>query len=172
MREEKYLNAEGDFEGEVEMPEGGWFQLTKEKQTPYIAIPIVVTGDDVDAGKRITWPGWLSDKAFDRTIETLVKCFGFDGDLNSLYAGKQSFAGKAVSFTTEIEEYQGKQRCKVKWINPAGYVHTPTRIDETTAKTLLAGFSKRAKQVAKSVAVEAPKVETQTAPDPEDDVPF
>lgn len=176
-REDKYLNAEGDFEGEVEMPEGGWMQLSREKQTPYIAIPIVVTGDDADAGKRITWAGWLSDKALENTINTLVKCFDFDGDLNSLYSGKQTFDGKSVSFTTEIEEYQGKKRCKVKWLNPAGYVHTPKRIDDVVAQTILAGINKRAKQAAIAAKAEAPTEapkpkQAPPPPAPDDDVPF
>jgi hypothetical protein len=172
MNNDKYVNDEGRYEGIVEMPSGGWLQLSGENQTPYIAIPLKVTGDDVDAGKIITWCGWLSDKALERTIDTLVKCFDFDGDLNSLYAGKQTFKGKLVSFTTKIEEYNGKQRCKVAWLNPHGYSHQVPKLDESTALTLLSGISKRAKEIAKASRSGEPNVPAGNPPSVEDDVPF
>ena len=178
----KYLQSEGTFEGVVTEPAGGWMQLAGEKQTPYICIPLEVTGDDVDAGKTITWQGWMTDKSIERTIETLIECFDFNGDLNSLYAGKQTFVGQPVGFTTAMEEYNGKTRWKVKWLNRAGYVHQPKKMDETTAKTLLAGWQKKALAVASNFKRDPEPTMTKAQPKPglaalkavveDDDVPF
>ncbi len=182
MNKDQYLQSEGTFDGIVIEQEGGWLRESKEKRTPFIAIPIEVVGQDVDAGKTIIWQGWLSDKAFNRTIETLKDCFGFNGDLNALHEGRQTFVGMQVSFTTEFEEFEGKRRCKVKWLNRAGYVHSVKAMDDATAKVLLAGFQKRAMQVAASFGSDPNPTLTQPKQKPglaalkavveNDDVPF
>lgn len=174
----EYLKSEGDFLVVAEKPNSGWLGQSKEKKTPYIQIRFRVE-DGADQGKEITWFGYLSDKAIENTADTLAKVFGFNGDLNALYAGKQTLEGMQARITVEAEEYEGKQRFKVKWLNPADY-DGPPAIDDDTAKALIAGLNKRMMGAAKLASAAAPappaKHRSQGAPpaaqDPGDDVPF
>lgn len=60
--------------------------------------------------------GWLylSDKALPGTVRTLRQAFDFNGDFES---AKEQIAGKECSIVVEAEEYDGKERLKVKWVN-------------------------------------------------------
>ena len=115
----QYLKDVGTFDATVDaLPEGGSYFHVAETGTDGIRIPLVV---DTPGGERITdWVGWFSEAAFTRTIQTLKKVFGFNGDLVALQAGKISFEGMPCQIVTENEEYKGKMRCKVKWLNPVG----------------------------------------------------
>lgn len=54
-----------------------------------------------------------------KTIDSLKAAIGWDGlSLESLQTGDYS---RVVQIETDFEEYQGKQRLKVKWINPEDY---------------------------------------------------
>lgn len=179
-----YLKAEGEFVGEAVKPKSGWLGKSKEKQTPYIQVSFVIVDDVEESGKEITWFGYLSDRAIERTVDTLVECFGFDGDLSALHAGTSSFEGKRARLTVEAEEYDGKKRYKVKWLNPENYERPPS-ISDDEAKILLAGLGKKVAQVAvksraekaantapiakAAVKAQPAKVESDV---PEDDVPF
>lgn len=185
----EYLKSEGEFLAEASKPQGGWLGRSKEKQTPYIQVNFTVVDDVEESGKEIAWFGYLSDKAIERTIDTLVQCFGFDGDLNSLHAGKSSFDGMRARISCEAEEYEGKRRVKVKWLNPVDYERPPS-ISDDEAKMLIAGLGKKVAQaavksrteraanaapMAKAAAKPTPKPAKETAPvvaGPEDDVPF
>ncbi len=69
------------------------------------------------AGKTRTWFGSFSDAAIDRTLDSMRHC-GWDGD--SL-ANVENLQNNEVEIVIEEEEYQGKRREKIKWINkPAG----------------------------------------------------
>lgn len=115
----QFLKQAGTFKATVEaLPEGGsYFYLSKEG-TDGIRIPLIVTTPE---GEFIAdWYGWLTEAAMDRTIQTLAKVFGFNGDLVALQAGKISFEGMPCEIVSEMETYQGKERCKVKWLNAEG----------------------------------------------------
>jgi hypothetical protein len=59
---------------------------------------------------------YLSEKAFERTVKTLVEVFGFDGDFDTL---ERQVVGQRCSITAEEEEDdRGEVRVRVKWINP------------------------------------------------------
>lgn len=178
----EYLQAEGDFLVEARKPKSGWLGKSKEKQTPYIQIGFTVLEDVVNEGAEITWFGYLSDKAIERTIDTLVAAFGFDGDLSGLVAGKTSFEGMRARITVEAEEYEGKKRYKVRWLNPEHYDGPPS-LSEEEAKMLVAGLQKKTLAAAKKAASEQKEVvkasakppsKKEPAPvgPPEDDVPF
>lgn len=174
----EYLQSSGEYLVVASKPTTGWFGQSKEKQTPYIQIRFTVE-EGVDEGKEITWFGYLSEKAIYRTIEVLVAAFGFSGNLNDLYTGKITFDGMQARITTEIETYAGKDRCKVKWLNPAAYSGPPA-IDDSTAKMLIAGLNNRA--MAAAAAARASGLEPKnggpssvakvSGESPEDDVPF
>lgn len=144
----EYLDLAGSFECVVEPPgEAGWFGESGEKATPYIRIPLRVS-DGPYRGKVHVWQGWLSDAAFDNTIRRLKEVFGFNGDLNSLYDGRQTLAGKPCNISTEMETYNGKLRCKVAWLNPPGGGGGAKPMDQAKLSSLLGRLSGRAKAVA------------------------
>lgn len=64
-------------------------------------------------GRSIQWWGYFTEKTEDRTIESMRHC-GWDSD--SL-AELDSLGNNEVDLVIEDEEYQGKWRSKVKWVN-------------------------------------------------------
>lgn len=84
---------------------------------------IVVGFEDSD-GNTISAYLFTSDKAWEYTAEKL-KTLGWDPRENGymfeeLNADPSPIAGNEVDIVTEEEEYEGKRRMKVKWINAPG----------------------------------------------------
>lgn len=65
------------------------------------------------AGKHITWFGYFTDGAVDRTLESLRHC-GWDSDN---LADLDSLGANEVDLVVDDEEYEGKWRSRVKWVN-------------------------------------------------------
>jgi hypothetical protein len=61
----------------------------------------------------ITWFGFFTDAAADRTIEALRYC-GWEGDDFGRLEGLDK---NEVELVLENETYQGKERVKVQWVN-------------------------------------------------------
>jgi hypothetical protein len=60
---------------------------------------------------------WLTDAAFENTMKTLSETFGWNGeDISELNNGELLF-GIECNAVVEIEEYDGKLRPKVKFLN-------------------------------------------------------
>lgn len=119
---EQTLNSAGTFDCRVEMPATGWFVEIGAKATPCVRIPLVVCEGPL-AGQRATFHAWLTPNAFERTLATLAACFRFDGDFAALAADPHGFAGMKCRVVTEMEEFQGRFQCKVKWLNASGQLH-------------------------------------------------
>jgi hypothetical protein len=81
-----------------------------EKDTPFIQIEF----QSEDGSSAITGWLYLSDAAFENTVRTLRDAFKFDGNFETL---AEQLNVKPCSITNEAEEYEGKDRIKVKWIN-------------------------------------------------------
>lgn len=147
------LNVEGTFIAMCEEPSNGWFGEAGENQTPYIRIPLVVNEGDC-LGEEIEWTGWLSDKAFESTIRTLVKAFGWDGDIAALEAGRSNpFAGKLVEIVCEFDTYKGKTRLKVLWLNnPNG--GGAKKMDAGKLASLVRTLGRQSMAIAKTIAQE------------------
>lgn len=79
--------------------------------------------------------GWLylSTAAFERSVQVLRECFGFNNTFETLPV---QVMGKKCAITTEYEKYEGEDRLKVKWINPLRSV-IPLK-DASLLKTLSA----------------------------------
>jgi hypothetical protein len=78
----------------------------------------------------IVWDGWLTEKTFDRTIESLRHC-GWEGsDLSEL----QGLDANEVDLVIEQEEYEGRVYPKVKWVNRAGGLAHKTPLSGDKAK--------------------------------------
>lgn len=177
-----YLNSVGSFEVVVDDPGlGGWFGESKEKQTPFIRIPLTVA-DGPCKGQSIIYNGWLSEGAFENTVTTLKKVFGFDGELRHLYDKTVTFVGMPANITTEIETFESKPRCKVKWLNPPGGGGSGFKpMEEAKLGALLKKLAPKAKAIAKTIPATAPAAKTATAavaatvgsePPDEDEVPM
>jgi len=87
-----------------------------KKGTGYVGVRF-----EDEVGDTITAFLYTSDAAIGRTIETLEQALGWNveahnGDLFSLHE-TDLLVGKQVEIVVEDEEYEGKYRPKVKWIN-------------------------------------------------------
>ena len=160
----------GRYTATVESAELG----QSEKGTPLLALLC-----KTDQGEELTAYLYLSDAAVERTVKTLREVFAFDNSFESVV---QQVTGKPCSIVVEAEEYEGKSRMKVKWINTVGGVSGKPL---ENAVSLLAQLSARAKRIpaaaptaARTAPVAArPAQVARPAPAPkpavlEDDVPF
>ncbi len=77
--------------------------------TPFLALSF-----NTDQGGAITGWLYLSEKALPGSLRTLREAFEFNGDFETVV---EQVNGKACSITVEAEEYEGKERLRVKWIN-------------------------------------------------------
>ena len=105
------LDAVGSFECIVESPQYGWFDETS-KGSKYIRIPCVVDEEGPHKGKKITWLGYLTSKAYENTEKVLEEVFGSNWTWTKI-----PFAGKRVIIVTEEEEYNGKLQIKARYLN-------------------------------------------------------
>lgn len=158
-----YIDAPGNYTCIVKAPGNGWFGEAGEKQTPFIRVPLIVTDDGPQKGREIVWQGWLSDAAFDRTIQTLSDVFGWDGDLGALAKGDHSFEDRECKIVCDTEIYDGKPRVKVKWLNNVNGGSGGKAMDEGKVKGLISRLQSKSKAIAKATASTRP---------PEDDVPY
>ena len=86
--------------------------------TPHVAVLFEDAGGD-----RITWYGYLSDAALERTIKSL-QALGWDlvannGMVDSLN-GTDLLVGRDAEVVVDTEVYNGEVRHKVKWVNEPG----------------------------------------------------
>ena len=102
------MYATGDFraqalEGSLGYSKGG----TEEVAVQFLLL------EGPDEGKSITWWGYLSDGAADRTLESLLFT-GWDGEDVSALTGLGS---QDVVLKIEESTYQGTKKTKVAWVN-------------------------------------------------------
>lgn len=102
MLQDGYYNAKA-VEAELGFTNGG-------KEQVAVLFEIV---DGEHKGQRITWHGYFTEKTTDRTLESLMHC-GWDGEDASKLEGVTK---NVVSIVVEQEEYDGKMRAKVQWVN-------------------------------------------------------
>lgn len=75
--------------------------------------------------ERLNWVGWLSPAALENSMETLVNVLGFNGndsidDNGNLTDARALAYGEQVKLVVDIEEYNGKQRPRIQWVNRLG----------------------------------------------------
>jgi hypothetical protein len=89
------------------------------KNTP--AIKAVFEIEEHGQKKRITWTGWLTQKAAENTFDTLFVLGWNLKDAAELFRGQAGGAleiGKQVKLKIEEETHDGKTFPTVRWINP------------------------------------------------------
>jgi hypothetical protein len=179
----------GRYTCKVTAPVNGWFGEAGEHNTPYIRIPLIVTEDGDGEGDRLTHQAWISDKSLDRTVKNLAEVFGWDGDIEALakLTNTGPFVGQECSIVTEEEEYNGKKRVVIKWLNTAG--GGGKTMESAKAASLARRLAERAKKAAATAGDERsdrppgearrnpppPAKRQPSDPDldaPEDDIPF
>lgn len=142
--------------------------------TPHIAVLF----EDVN-GDRITWYGYLTDKALERTIESL-QILGWDpaehgGDLSSLN-GTDLLAGAECEVVVEAESYEGETRMKVRWVNQRGGGGLGAPMDASEAATFASQLRGKIMGAAKPMPSKEPGPAKAPAgsveDDPDDDLPF
>ena len=189
--EKTYLNTVGIFECIVQAPgldgDGksfGFISQSKKKGTPCVHLRLTVTEGDHN-GEITATDLWLSENSEDNTTARLAEVFGFDGDYRKLHEAKPGFTGMKCQIETENElGSDGKNRVKVKWVNPSGGGKSKSKAMEASkvesifakiniakhkaiAKTATAAL--KASGAAPVVAAAAPAGD---GPPESDDVPF
>ena len=107
----------------------------------------VVVTLEADDGANHIWNGYFTDGTIERTVESL-RHMGYDGgDLNDMKLTER------VELVIEPEEYKGKVRDRVKWVNKIGSGPKPV--------ANMRALSMRVQDVAK-----------RKAPVQKDDIPF
>jgi hypothetical protein len=68
-------------------------------------------------GRRLPWFGYFTDDSWTRTMDSL-EIAGFEGDDVEQFAKQE--VDKLVSITVDHNEYEGKTRARVAWVNKPG----------------------------------------------------
>lgn len=90
------------------------FGKSSKKQTPLVTVAFEILRGP-DAGQRISWLGYFTDKTEKRTLEALRIC-GFAGDDIDKFADQRPT--NEVEIVVEIERGEDdKERAKVAWVN-------------------------------------------------------
>ena len=85
------------------------FTNSSEKGTPGVEVVFNIL-EGPDKGTNVVWRGWMTEKTRVRTAESLEAC-GFDGENDATVTKNE------VYIVIEHEEYEGKTRPRVAWVN-------------------------------------------------------
>jgi len=107
--------------------------MSKEKGTLSVKMCF-----ETDAKEVLYHDLWLTEKCFDRTMDTLRGVFGwFNDDVREFYDNHNALADVEVELAVEEEEYNGKTSWKVKFVNPVGgSPDAVTQMDAETARKI------------------------------------
>lgn len=100
---------------------GHGFSEAAEKKTPYIWIEFKFDDAKGPNGEDLTikYKGWLTEKAIKYVFDTLRGALRWEGKSLSELDGPfaDSLNGRKAKLTTDMEEYEGKSRPKLKFVN-------------------------------------------------------
>lgn len=163
-----WLNEVGTFRARA-VGEPEWKE-SKEKGTPYIEVMC-----ETSAG-RIRWKGWLTPGGLPQTVKGL-RAMGWQGtNLEDL----STVGSKEFEIVTKSEPYNGKDYCKVQWVNDldgAPVQSSQGGMDEAKRKKLARDLQGSIRALGPAPA---PKPAARPAPAPapsaftgtDDDMPF
>jgi hypothetical protein len=86
-----------------------------------------------ESGQHISWYGYFTDATSERTIEALRFCGWRGQDLSDL-SDIGNDPSVEVSLVIEQEEWEGKVRAKVQWVNRAGGLAMANPLDQGQAQ--------------------------------------
>lgn len=113
-----------------------------------VELGILTPGADFNV---ITWYGFLSEKALERSIESL-RYMGWKGDDISDIQGLED----EVDLVIEDEEYQGKTTTRVRWVNKIGGVNLKAPLTGDDAKSFGASLKDRIRALDAAKGVKKP----------------
>lgn len=93
------------------------FGYSSKNRTPQVVLTFSIVGGNND-GAVVQFTGFMTDKAIDRTMEYLATV-GFVGD--DLDGFNDQTPHGRVEIVTEVEEYKGSKRARVKFINSGAF---------------------------------------------------
>lgn len=122
------------------------------------------------AGEKLTWYGYFTDAAFDRTIESLRAC-GWTGSSLDEFSADHLPAGFAnqVELVVQHEEYQGKTQVRIAFVNSIGSgVALKSAMDAAQARAFAAKMKGRIAALSGGIppAKVAPKAVPRPRPAP------
>lgn len=144
-----------------------------------VGVELALTGDGY-VGTSLTWYGYFTDAALPFTIKTL-RTLGWQG---SDLADLSGIDANEVELVVENEEYEGKNRTRVKFINAIGGLSMKEPLPADRAKAFAAAMKGKIlgveqangqrPQAAKSKPSSAPAPRANPEPKPaaDFDVPF
>jgi hypothetical protein len=104
--------------------------IKSKNGTTALEVAFEFTEPSTDRVEHLPWQGWLSEKALDNTMDTLVNVLGYNGskiiDSDGVLTDPNAFAyGREVRLVIEIEDYtnekgETKAYPKIKWVNSLG----------------------------------------------------
>jgi len=102
---------------------GGQFDETSTKKTEFVKVCFKT----VETGEIVYWTGWLTEKARERTYESLTH-LGFNADVKLLHGeifDETHLSDKEVEIEVVVEpgyKDPSKEYASVRWVNPVGGV--------------------------------------------------
>lgn len=142
----------GTYEAEVVDAELGVTSTGKEQ----VAVKFNIEGTGT-----IVWYGYFTEGTVERTLESLEYC-GFKGDDISKL---DQLKGHKAQIVVEAEEWDGKVRSRVRWVNRIGGPMLKEKMDDTRKTS----FAERMK--GNLLARRQKKIDSGIDPDG-DDIPF
>jgi hypothetical protein len=94
------------------------FGHSSQKGTPQVAVCFEVLRGP-DAGKRMSWIGYLTEKAEERAFKTLRLC-GFEGDDLGAFADQRPTNEVQIDVQEERDD-QGRIRARIAWVNDPSF---------------------------------------------------
>ena len=93
--------------------------------TPGIEIMFSFIEPRTSAPETLEWVAWLTPKAAENSVKTLVEVLGYNGDKKTdpqgIFQDRVAFDYlREVSIVVEHEEYNGNFYPKIKWVNSMG----------------------------------------------------
>lgn len=153
---------------------GNALAVSKNKGTPSVKISLATVPHEGEVSYPLWCDLWLTDATQERTIETLEKALGWQGQ-SFAELNEPCFDGVEVVAVCEWEEDdQGRPREKVAFLNSTagGGVKKAEAGDVRAITSKMDGFLKLAR-AGKPQAPKAPKARTQPSPSgDETDLPF
>lgn len=142
------------------------FGKSKTKGTPQVVVTFEILRGP-DAGQTISWFGYFTDnvEATERTLKALRAC-GFTGDdMDKFWEQRPN---NEVEIVVIHEDYEGKTRAKVAWVNArGGGVKLADPMRDADLRKFSAQFKSKLKSIPAVKAIEAKREPPSAAPSDE-----
>jgi hypothetical protein len=142
-----------------------WAVRTAESGAVAITAEYLILSQ-LDGSEWIDWSGAEEHSVFGDTyvvkkdgtvhtsgVEQLVAALGWNGDLRSVVGRPPDVV---VQVTVKDEEYQGKKRLKVAWVNPGDYTPRPETASDSDVAKLQVRFGSLLRAAASVATKKAP----------------